>query len=82
MVRLLFSFAALLFALLAAAGPQPAIAVPSGPGAAAKQAAAQSPALVQQTSGCHAACRFGYMPRLGYSAWHRHVGPRCWPVRC
>jgi len=31
--------------------------------------------------GCNRGWQLAYVPRWGVTAWHRHVGPRCRPIR-
>jgi hypothetical protein len=40
-----------------------------------------NPTAPIKVHGCNRAWRLAYVPRWGVVAWHRHVGPRCIPIR-
>jgi len=68
-LRVLFAstIAALAFAGTALAGPGPAPLDTS------------SDNLLVPVHGCHAKWKYGWIPQWGVNAYHRHVGPNCWP---
>ncbi len=64
----------------------PAAAAPVSPGVTKAPAASVLSILedegVTKVHRCNRRCRWGYVPRWGYRAMHRHVGPRCRPRSC
>jgi hypothetical protein len=41
-----------------------------------------SESLVTPVHGCHRHCTWGFVPRWGTTAYHRHRGPHCRPRPC